>query len=54
MGDTGESNNTPVKVHINQIPLHELNLNAGFNPKRTSSHLLDEGIAEYSPLVKAE
>lgn len=32
MGDTGESNNTPVKVHLNQIPLHELNLNAGYNP----------------------
>lgn len=32
MGDTGESNNTSMKVHMNQIPLHELNLNAIFNP----------------------
>lgn len=32
MGDTGEADNITVKVHINQIPLHEMRLNAGFNP----------------------
>lgn len=32
MGDTGESNNTSMKVHINQISLHEVYLNVIFNP----------------------
>ena len=37
MGNTGESNNTPMEVHINQIPLHELNLNARFIPNTLSA-----------------
>lgn len=37
MGDTGESNNTSVKVHINQISLHEVYLNVIFNPNTAAA-----------------